>query len=259
MERTKNLNLGLWEGTDFPNYTLPNENMNTLDTVIKEVQVKANNNTSNIERLTLENNSIRSDLSRLFTETGEQRTEFSENIEENAQAIESLDDTLTTVNNNLNTLRDTVNKNTNDISNVKSDIALVKSDVTNKFVCLLNNTIVGGDCTVDTLVSKVIPSWLSIDAEKKIHLNNDNDKYLITFTGYIKVTNRTGVMKTVIATNTTQTIQITNDINTVSFINQRVVSFTSVNDIVTMPRYTIDESTNNISFVNCKIEISKIG
>lgn len=259
MERTKNLNLGLWEGTDFPNYTMPNENMNTLDTVIKEVQVKTSNNTSNIERLSQENSSIRSDLTSLSTETKEQCTEFSEDIAANSQAIESIDDNLSRVTDNLNTLRDVVNKNTNDISNDKSDIALLKSDATNKFVALINNTIAGGDCTVDTLVSKILPSWLSIDADKKIHLNNNNDKYLITFTGYIKVTNRTGVLKSVIATNLTETIQITDDINTVSFTNQRTISFTSVNDIVTMPRYTIDDSTNNISFANCKIEISKLG
>lgn len=258
MQRTENLKLGLWEGTDFPNYTMPNENMNTLDTVIKEVQTKVAGNIESIEDLNIESANIKTEFTNFNSEQNEKNTDFSEKISENAQSIEYLDDTLTTVNTNVNNLTNTVNTNSKDISNIESDVALIKSDAQNKFTCLISNTIAGGDCTVDTLISKVLPAWLSIDTDKKIHLKNDNDKYLIKFTGYIEVTSRTGVLKSVIATGVETTKQITNDINCVDFINQRIITFTSVNDTVTMPRYTIDNSTNNIAFKNCELEISRL-
>lgn len=41
MNRTSNYNLGLWEGSDFPNYTMPNENMNIIDTNLKTVDERS--------------------------------------------------------------------------------------------------------------------------------------------------------------------------------------------------------------------------
>lgn len=41
MIRTSNYNLGLWEGTDFPNYTMPNENMNIIDVNLKTVDERS--------------------------------------------------------------------------------------------------------------------------------------------------------------------------------------------------------------------------
>lgn len=41
MIRTSNYNLGLWEGSDFPNYTMPNENMNIIDTNLKTVDERS--------------------------------------------------------------------------------------------------------------------------------------------------------------------------------------------------------------------------
>lgn len=55
MIRTSNYNLGLWEGTDYPNYTMPNENMNIIDTNLKSIETKATESLSkanaSVERL----------------------------------------------------------------------------------------------------------------------------------------------------------------------------------------------------------------
>lgn len=41
MNRTTHYNLGLWEGTDYPNYTMPNENMNIIDTNLKTIDERS--------------------------------------------------------------------------------------------------------------------------------------------------------------------------------------------------------------------------
>lgn len=41
MNRTTHYNLGLWEGTDYPNYTMPNENMNIIDTNLKAIDERS--------------------------------------------------------------------------------------------------------------------------------------------------------------------------------------------------------------------------
>lgn len=55
MNRTSNYNLGLWEGSDFPNYTMPNENMNIIDTNLKVIEERSTESLSKansaIERL----------------------------------------------------------------------------------------------------------------------------------------------------------------------------------------------------------------
>lgn len=95
MQRTENFNLGLWEGSDFPNYTMPNENMNTIDTALNTLNV-------NVEGVKQSQDSIKSEFQALtstvlneITERELADRELSVRISENANAIEDLDDNVT--------------------------------------------------------------------------------------------------------------------------------------------------------------------
>lgn len=74
MKKTTNLQLQLWEGTDYPNIMIPNNNMLTLDSTYGDIKVGLE--------------SVEDDVIALQTSMSEQTNR----ITENAQAIESLDD-----------------------------------------------------------------------------------------------------------------------------------------------------------------------
>lgn len=48
-KNTSNLKLLLWEGTDFPNYSTPNTNMNIIDNAFGTISAQVTENTSDIE------------------------------------------------------------------------------------------------------------------------------------------------------------------------------------------------------------------
>lgn len=89
MNRTTHYNLGLWEGTDYPNYTMPNENMNIIDTNLKtineralESQSKADACLDKIGNLNLQemNDKISSNTSSIKTITSPTKSEVGERI-----------------------------------------------------------------------------------------------------------------------------------------------------------------------------------
>lgn len=84
MQRTENFNLGLWEGTDYPNYTMPNENMNTIDTELKNMS----NNIETAKQI------ASSELNAVEAELQIADTELDNKISENSKSIELLDDNV---------------------------------------------------------------------------------------------------------------------------------------------------------------------
>lgn len=81
MKKTENLQLQLWEGTDYPNIMIPNNNMLVLDSTFGDLKVGFD--------------TVEDELTEVQTMT----SGLSNRITENAQAIESLDDFDTKIKN----------------------------------------------------------------------------------------------------------------------------------------------------------------
>lgn len=105
MTKTQNLKLTLWEGTDYPNYGVPNVNCNKIDTAFGTISAKVAENTSDVE--TINGN------------------------------IETINDKLVDHDNKIkdlyvadSTLVKKITKNETDIENNKTDISVLKNRVT---------------------------------------------------------------------------------------------------------------------------------
>lgn len=105
MADTKNLNLYLWEGTDYPNYGTPNANYNKIDTAFGTLSAQVTENTSDIE--TINSN------------------------------VDNINGKLVTYDNQIKdlyvadaTLVKKITKNETDIENNKTDISVLKNRVT---------------------------------------------------------------------------------------------------------------------------------
>lgn len=82
MKKTQYNKLGLWEGTDFPNIMIPNNNMEKIDNKLHLLDVQGQSAT------TVANSALNK-----VTELGSDLTTQKSRITENAEAIETLDDT----------------------------------------------------------------------------------------------------------------------------------------------------------------------
>lgn len=82
MKKTQYNQLGLWEGTDFPNVMIPNNNMEKIDNQLHFLDVQGQSAVAMSQ----------SSLNKV-TELGSDLTTQKSRITENAEAIETLDDT----------------------------------------------------------------------------------------------------------------------------------------------------------------------
>lgn len=105
MAETKNLNLYLWEGTDYPNYGTPNSNSNKIDSAFGTISAQVTEHTSDIE--TINSN------------------------------VDTINGKLVTYDNQIKdlyvadaTLVKKITKNETDIENNKTDISVLKNRVT---------------------------------------------------------------------------------------------------------------------------------
>lgn len=105
MADTKNLNLYLWEGTDYPNYGTPNANYNKIDTAFGTISAQVTEHTSDIG--TINSN------------------------------VDTINGKLVTYDNQIKdlyvadaTLVKKITKNETDIENNKTDISVLKNRVT---------------------------------------------------------------------------------------------------------------------------------
>lgn len=83
MKKTTNYKLGLWEGTDFPNIMIPNNNMELIDS----------NLYSNATQITAVRNTV-SKVESDVVATNARVEEVNGRVTENAESIEVLDDTI---------------------------------------------------------------------------------------------------------------------------------------------------------------------
>lgn len=83
MKKTNNLQLGLWEGSDFPNIMIPNNNMEILDSTYGTLKTKVEGYDDEITEINTDLTSVKS------------------RVTENEQSIELLDDFDTEVRDNL--------------------------------------------------------------------------------------------------------------------------------------------------------------
>lgn len=105
MADTKNLNLYLWEGTDYPNHGTPNANYNKIDTAFGTLSAQVTENTSDIETI---NSNVDTINAKLVT--------YDNQIKDLYVADATLVKKIT--------------KNETDIENNKTDISVLKNRVT---------------------------------------------------------------------------------------------------------------------------------
>lgn len=105
MAETKNLKLYLWEGTDYPNYGTPNANYNKIDTAFGTLSAQVTENTSDIETINSNVNTINGKL-----------VTYDNQIKDLYVADATLVKKIT--------------KNETDIENNKTDISVLKNRVT---------------------------------------------------------------------------------------------------------------------------------
>lgn len=105
MAETKNLKLYLWEGTDYPNYGTPNANYNKIDTAFGTLSVQVTENTSDIETI---NSNVDTINGKLVTHDNQIKDLYAADA----------------------TLVKKITKNETDIENNKTDISVLKNRVT---------------------------------------------------------------------------------------------------------------------------------
>lgn len=105
MADTKNLNLYLWEGTDYPNYGTPNANYNKIDTAFGTLSAQVTENTSDIETI---NSNVDNINGKLVTHDNQIKDLYVADA----------------------TLVKKITKNETDIENNKTDISVLKNRIT---------------------------------------------------------------------------------------------------------------------------------
>lgn len=105
MEKTKNLKLYLWDGTDYPSYGVPNANCNKIDTAFGTISAQVTENTSDIE-------TINSNIDTINDKLVGHDTKIKDLYVADATLVKKI------------------TKNETDIENNKTDISVLKNRVT---------------------------------------------------------------------------------------------------------------------------------
>ncbi len=105
MEKTKNLKLYLWEGTDYPSYGVPNANYNMIDTAFGTISAQVTENTSDIE-------TINSNIDTINDKLVDHDTKIKDLYVADATLVKKI------------------TKNETNIENNKTDISVLKNRVT---------------------------------------------------------------------------------------------------------------------------------
>lgn len=105
MTETKNLKLYLWDGTDYPSYGVPNTNYNKIDTAFGTISAQVTENTSDIE-------TINSNVDTINDKLVDHDTKINDLYVADATLVKKI------------------TKNETDIENNKADISVLKNRVT---------------------------------------------------------------------------------------------------------------------------------
>ena len=105
MVETKNLKLYLWDGTDYPSYGVPNANYNKIDTAFGTISAQVTENTSDIE-------TINSNVDTINDKLVDHDTKIKDLYVADATLVKKI------------------TKNETDIENNKADISVLKNRVT---------------------------------------------------------------------------------------------------------------------------------
>lgn len=105
MAETKNLKLYLWDGTDYPSYGVPNANYNKIDTAFGTISAQVTENTSDIE-------TINSNVDTINDKLVDHDTKIKDLYVADATLVKKI------------------TKNETDIENNKADISVLKNRVT---------------------------------------------------------------------------------------------------------------------------------
>lgn len=214
MQRTENFNLGLWEGTDYPNYTMPNENMNTIDRELETITTNLSTMKETVDTFPNEVQTLKAELTTETTEREIADTELSERITENANGIESVDsrcDALETIstrnanaiaslNNSVINLNKQVNTTaifyadalTTSYGTTQKNLNLIESAITPTFINENTKSLESGTYLVEVQELALYNSnynqnrsWL--DDEFKINVS-ENGYYPLTLSKVVDVT-----------------------------------------------------------------------
>lgn len=110
MTTTKNLKLTLWEGTDYPNYGVPNVNCNKIDTAFGTISTQVTEHTSDIE-------TINGNVDTINSKLAEHDNKFTDLYQADATLVRKITKNETDIENN-----------TTDISVLKNRVSKVEND-----------------------------------------------------------------------------------------------------------------------------------
>lgn len=110
MAKTKNLNLTLWEGTDYPSYGVPNANYNKIDTAFGTISSQVTEHTSDIE-------TINGNIDTINGKLAEHDNKFTDLYQADATLVRKITKNETDIENN-----------TTDISVLKNRVSKVEND-----------------------------------------------------------------------------------------------------------------------------------
>lgn len=134
MTKTEIYELGLWEGTDYPNYSMPNNNMLKIESALKTIST----NVESLKETTdIVNNKTKTLETNLTNEENERKTDDSylrSIITENTEDIESLDDAVAKQKNNIIDIKDDITALqaaltgiSNEFSRIRNKLDIVKN------------------------------------------------------------------------------------------------------------------------------------
>lgn len=123
MKKTTNYQLGLWEGTDFPNIMIPNNNMELIDNAL---------HTNSLQYTSIYNKVTK--LESDSTATNARVEEVNARVTENAEAIETLDNAISVQELNITDLMEFKVPQTIVGNDVQMSGSTVKVDIPSKVV-----------------------------------------------------------------------------------------------------------------------------
>lgn len=233
MKKTEIYELGLWEGTDYPNYAMPNTNMQKIESALKGL-------TTNVESLKESTDNMKNKVDildvHIETEEIERKTDDNElrsRITENAEGIEHLDDEVEKQKNNIidmisdiTAIQGAITGISNEFSRIRNKIDTVK----NSELKLYTKSVAYPSSSyyltpIDTGLG--LPDWYN-ESEKKF----DAGIYVVTINAYIDTVYASGG-RDISYTPTVDTANISFRFNSAGGENPYPMSFSAVATLTT--------------------------
>lgn len=129
MTKTEIYELGLWEGTDYPNYAMPNNNMLKIESALKTISTNVESLKETTDIVRNKTNTLETNLTNEETERTTTDNELNSRITENAEDIEHLDDEITKNTRNIGELYVFTTNNQTAVTSLSSEISSIRNKI----------------------------------------------------------------------------------------------------------------------------------